>query len=327
MIGSLRRKFVAIVMTLVGAVLVFVLAFSYWRNYTMQWSQVDHDLEMSLDEEDGFIPVIGRAPISQDGAGRNDVAGAAGFEVADRERGAGECGNFSCDEFLQAFVDVNAGVDRVYAEFRGGAVRADAFDGDFKAVRGREGCLAVQDGSGRAGGKYVLREGSVDTVKHPFFDGRVAAGEDFLGGLEEQLDRSVQLAFPLFEKLCGSEERSCVHVVAAGVHVAVGGGERLAGLFAFRERVHVAAQQDAAAALADGRDDAGDVVKNLVGNAQFIELSGHIGDGFREMQSQLRNLMQIAADFGKLRLHFFCFCQNRIAHSFFQAADRHAPFL
>lgn len=71
MIGSLRRKFVAIVMTLVGAVLVFVLAFSYWRNYTMQWSQVDHDLEMSLDEEDGFIPVIGRAPISQDGAGRS----------------------------------------------------------------------------------------------------------------------------------------------------------------------------------------------------------------------------------------------------------------
>lgn len=71
MIGSLRRKFVAIVMALVGAVLVFMLAFSFWRNYTMQWSQVDHDLAISLEEDDGFIPVIGRDPVDQDGAGRS----------------------------------------------------------------------------------------------------------------------------------------------------------------------------------------------------------------------------------------------------------------
>lgn len=71
MIGSLRRKFVVIVMVLVGAVLASMLAFSFWRSYTTQWSQVDHDLAMSLEEDEGFIPVIGRAPAGQDGVGRS----------------------------------------------------------------------------------------------------------------------------------------------------------------------------------------------------------------------------------------------------------------
>ena len=71
MIGSLRRKFVAIVMALVGAVLVIMLASSYWQSYTTQWDQVDRSLEMALGEDEGFVPIIGSAPRGQEDRGRS----------------------------------------------------------------------------------------------------------------------------------------------------------------------------------------------------------------------------------------------------------------
>lgn len=66
MIGTLRRKFVFVVMVLVGAVLAVSLGSSLLNFYTTQWGMVDRTLKRALEEDfPGGLPVIGGSQRSQ----------------------------------------------------------------------------------------------------------------------------------------------------------------------------------------------------------------------------------------------------------------------
>jgi signal transduction histidine kinase len=57
LIGTLRRKFVLIVVALVGIVLAFMLGSSLWSTYTTQWQLIYRSLDAALQSDD--LPMIG----------------------------------------------------------------------------------------------------------------------------------------------------------------------------------------------------------------------------------------------------------------------------
>jgi hypothetical protein len=81
-------------------------------------------------------------------------------------------------------------------------------------------------------------------VQQPVFQHGAHAADAFLGRLEHQLDRAGELRCQVLQHRRDAEQRRGVDVVAAGVHQAlVLAGERQAGAFLDRQRVHVGADR------------------------------------------------------------------------------------
>ena len=132
----------------------------------------------------------------------------------------------------------------------------------------------------------------VPALHQPVVDHRLAAGAAFLGGLEDDHRRAVEIA-RLGEVAGRPEEHRGVAVMAAGMHAPVDRrGPGLAGGLAERQGVHVGAEPDHLAACrfppADDADHAGpaDAGRYLV-DAEGAEL---LGDGRRRAVDLVEDL-------------------------------------
>ena len=76
------------------------------------------------------------------------------------------------------------------------------------------------------------------------FDHVVRALKNLLGGLEHQLDGTLDLVLMLFQQPGGPQQHGGVQVVTAGVHPAVRTGKIHAGLLPNGQTVHVRPQQE-----------------------------------------------------------------------------------
>ena len=119
-------------------------------------------------------------------------------------------------------------------------------------------------------------------------NGGTGALKGLLTRLEQQLDRGVclhKLCLTRLEQSGRAKQRRCVHIVAAGVHAAIGGGKRLARLLGNRQGIHIAAEHDDRARLlvrartvtlsgdcrtgADEANDTGAIDKHAIGNVHL----------------------------------------------------------
>ena len=155
---------------------------------------------------------------------------------------------------------------------RHGTVAAVAREGDLEAVHRGHGLLAGHDNAGGDHGDHMHGKGGIHLriIQHTGLHRGFGALKDLLAGLEQQLHRALQLRFVVFQQLRCPQKDSGVHIVAAAVHAAVGGFEGNIGFLPYGQGVHVAAQEEAFSAAADGCLHAGDVPVHLTGNAQLF---------------------------------------------------------
>ena len=147
--------------------------------------------------------------------------------------------------------DRGAGDDRVDGGVRLGGVAAVAFDLDGELV-GRRHQRAGPDGEmAERQARHVVHAVDLldaEALHQAVLDHRAAAGAALLRRLEDD-DRGAGEAARLGEVVRGAEQHGGVAVMAAGVHLARRlGGPGLAGLLVDRQRVHVGAEADDAAA-------------------------------------------------------------------------------
>ena len=140
----------------------------------------------------------------------------------------------------------------------------------------------------------------VRVFEHAFGNCFVGTVVAFLTGLEEQLHRAFQFAFVRFQNTGGAKQGGRVHVMAAGMHVAVGRCEFLARFFSHRQTVDVASQHKARLALSDGSDNARSVDDRVEGNAELGELRLDIRARIGRFKPDFRHLVDVAAPCDKL---------------------------
>ena len=154
---------------------------------------------------------------------------------------------------LQPVDDLRRGDDRVDAEMRHRRMRAAAGDGDLEDVEGghhRPG--PDRELPGRQPRPVVHAVDRLDrvAVEHALLDHQPGAALVLLGRLKDEMHRAGEIA-RLGEVLRGAEQHRGVAVMAAGMHPAVVlRGVREAVLLLDRQRIHVGAQRDRAAARA-----------------------------------------------------------------------------
>ncbi|MNT17612.1 hypothetical protein D3C72_1527700 [compost metagenome] len=184
---------------------------------------------------------------------RDDVVGAAGIERADGDHRHVQRIDIAGDDALQPHHDRRARDDGVGGAVRHGAVSAHALQHDGDVVgRCHRGTVAQQQAALRMAGHVVHGEDGVAGVlrEQPVFHHALGAAQPFFGGLEDQVERAVELAMPGQVVRRGQEHRR-VAVVAAGMHDAlVAAGVRQAGGLLDGQRVHVGPQSQALAAVA-----------------------------------------------------------------------------
>ncbi len=119
--------------------------------------------------------------------------------------------------------------------------------------------------------------------------------------LEDEMHRAVEPPFMTQgnQRLGRAEQHRRMAVMAAGMHLSGMGRTVRKGVeFIERQRVHVGAQPDGAAARADLQraDDAGAGEPAMHDKAKFVELSGHQLGGAPFAESELGMRVKVAAD-------------------------------
>ena len=186
-------------------------------------------------------------------------------------------------------------------------MRADAGEADVEAVGARHHRPAV-DGEGPRlhAWPVVHAEHRLhrEALEEAVGDHRRRAALALLGGLEDQVDRAVEVA-PRGERLGRAEQHGGVAVVAAGVHAAVH-GRFVRELVALgdRQRVHVGAQADRAqaAAAAHHADHAGAADAAVGLDAERLKVARDQLGGAVLLEGELGVGVDVAADRGQLAL-------------------------
>ena len=179
-------------------------------------------------------------------------------------------------------------------------------------------------------------EGSLGTrvLEQAIGNGGAGALKGLLTRLEQQLDRGVglyKLCLAAFKQTSRAKQRRRVHIVAAGVHTAIGGSEGLARLLGNRQGIHIAAEHDDRARLlvrartvtlsgdcragTDEANDTGAVNKHAIGNSHLIQACLDIGRRLWKVVTELGSLMEVVAPCGKLIGKCLSLCDQAIADS------------
>ncbi len=185
---------------------------------------------------------------------------------------------------------------------------------DAEAIRGRHHRpLAHGDAADRDIGEHVQSEHGVrlEVLEQALFEHQrgaafFAARRAFLRGLEYQQHFTRQILAHRHQRLGHAHQDAGVRVVATGVHhpdglAAVGGrglgGERQAGLFGYRQGIHVRTQRHPRSRLA-ALDDRGDAVESDAGlrlQAQLAQVRGDLRGGAFLAVGQFRVLVEVAS--------------------------------
>ena len=143
-----------------------------------------------------------------------------------------------------------------------------------------------------------------ETIEKPIFDHGLgpATLPCFLGGLEDQVDRAVEMTRACQIFGCTKQHRRMA-VMSAGVHFAVNrAGMGQARRFLDGQGIHIGAYCDTASAntlpqLPDNAE-AADIAGNLV--APALQVFGDIGGRFMLLERQFRMCMQMPARLDEL---------------------------
>lgn len=151
-------------------------------------------------------------------------------------------------------MNMGGGGDGVDARVGHGSVARYAFNDDFPVVCRGHRAFAVHDDTRGHRRDHMHRECTVDVrvFEHAFCNCLVRTVVAFFAWLEEQLHSTFQFAFVRFQNMGGAKQGSCVHVMAAGMHVAVDRCELLARFFGHWQAINVASQHKARFAFANG---------------------------------------------------------------------------
>ena len=150
----------------------------------------------------------------------------------------------------------------------------------------------------------------VGIFHHAFLEHDLGAGAGLFAGLEDQLDRSLQVGFVLVQNFGGAEKHRDVRVVAAGMHPPlVPGSEGQPRRLRDRQPVHIGAQGHDLAGLAafDQGDDAGIERVLLVRDPHRVEFRAQQRPSFGKILAQLRDLMEPASQRHKIVLKRLAF--------------------
>ena len=112
-----------------------------------------------------------------------------------------------------------------------------------------------------------------------------------LAGLEHQLDPASQLGLVLLQHLRRPQEDGGVHVVAAGVHAAVGGAEGQLVLLRHPKGVHVRPEEEGLLPLPQDHGPAAGAHR-LGLQPQLGQAVPDVGRGVGQVQPHLRDLME-----------------------------------
>ena len=105
-----------------------------------------------------------------------------------------------------------------------------------------------------------------------------------------------------------------MHVMTAGMHVAVGRSKIHVGFLAHWQRVHVCTQHQTLLTLAELGDDTVAVNKRLERHAHLRQLLLDEGAGLRQLKAELRCLVQLTAPGAERILHGLGFIKDRSIH-------------
>ena len=241
------------------------------------------------------------------------------MDAPDGVDGHGGGGDLPGENFLESDDDVGGDGHRVHPLFRRGAVAALAPDGVDDAVGG--GHHRPRGGDHRAGGDVrgedapdVTAKNAVHTLHDAFLHGDTSAAHCFLSRLEDEAHPARQL-FPVVKKhLQRPQKHGPVGIVAAGVHTPfVPGGKGETGLLLDGESIHVGPEEDGFSLPAAGKlaDDPGLPRGEMVGDPPVVQLRVDESQGLREIQSQLGDLVQGAAEGNDVLLHGFAFFPHK----------------
>ncbi len=217
---------------------------------------------------------------AQHGLLRDDVVGVAGMHLGDRDHRRIERRHVARHHALQRRDDLRGDDHRIDAGLRPRAVRALAGDLDVEQAAARH-LRARADGelADVELGPVVHAEDLLagELLEQPVLDHGLGAATAFLGRLEDEVHRAVEVARGR-EVLGGAQQHRRVAVMAAGMHAALVLAAMVEGVvLVHRQRIHVGAQPDGAriVADADGADHAGlaDAGRDLA--APFLELGRH----------------------------------------------------
>ncbi len=141
-------------------------------------------------------------------------------------------------------------------------------------------------------------------LEETIVDHRLGAGVAFLAGLEDQVSDAVEVA-RLVQIAGGRQQHRRVAVVAAAVHASiVPGAVGEVVFFLHRQRVHVGAKSDPAAAVVaaarNDRDDTGAAHACVVLDCPGGKLIADEPRGAMLFETQLGMRVQVAADVGEL---------------------------
>jgi hypothetical protein len=193
---------------------------------------------------------------------RNHVVRGTAADEADRHHRRVVGRHVARHHRLQRRHDRGGRGDRVARAVRHGAVAAHALDRDVGHVgRQRDRPRHGQRGAHRHAGRVVQRVHRIagKALEQAVFDHRARTAEVFFVGLEDQVQRAVEVA-RCAKRLGRRQQDGRVAVVAAGVHAArVAARVGQAGGLGDGQRVHVGANAQAARAVAqlELRHDAG----------------------------------------------------------------------
>ena len=124
----------------------------------------------------------------------------------------------------------------------------------------------------------------------------LGAAENLLGGLEHELDGALNLVLMGLEQPGGAQQHGGVHIVAAGVHPAVGAGKRLAGGLLNGQGVHIGAEQNGlAGVLAAQQHHKSRLAAGNGGQAHLLQFAFDNGKRIVQVKAGLGMGMKFAA--------------------------------
>ena len=138
--------------------------------------------------------------------------------------------------------------------------------------------------------RYMNHQGCVGSgiFQHAGGNHVLAALENFLCGLEHELDHPVQLRLVGFQDFRRAQQHGGVHIVTAGVHPSVLAGKIHVGLLGNGQGVHIRPkQQNLPAGFADGGDKPGSSAF-LNGVSHLHKRGFYIRLCFRQVKSGFR---------------------------------------
>lgn len=221
------------------------------------------DILNALNKQIAHVRLHGAHGKLHDRAFRDDVGGDAGLEGADGDDGRLARRDVARDDTLQRHDDGRAGDYRVCRAVRVRAVAAVTVHGEFHRIRRGHKVAGIEaEFTDRQPWHIVQAEYAVarEALEQTVFDHEIRSANGLFRRLEDKVHGAVKLTGRRRDVFGGSQQNSCVTVVAAGVHFARrGAGPRQVGGFENRQGVHIRAQADgfAACAFAERPDYAG----------------------------------------------------------------------